>query len=311
MSALDMLNTIPFEMPPNSNTQSNPELTRIGWLDFRLPESWDQVESWYSYAWTDLRDLRSDNLPTMSSGLYPLIFVGLYLLTAAVGRLVVSRMKPYGKSNPEPGWIKPTMMLYNLFTVLLSAYMAYGLLTEILFNGVLWWGNTMDWTSGGNRALWFVYVYYMSKYVEFSDTLFMLLRRKPGQITFLHVYHHASMCGIWWVASRFGGGADNVSPPLLNCVVHVIMYSYYLITGMGIQVPPALKRGLTKLQLIQFGFAIWFAVMGWYSVVQRGVNYPRWMTELQMVYMSSLVLFFLNFYRQSYRKRPLSKPKRQ
>lgn len=45
------------------------------------------------------------------------------------------------------------------------------------------------------RVLWW---YYFSKLIEFLDTVFFVLRKKTSQITFLHVYHHASMFNIWW-----------------------------------------------------------------------------------------------------------------
>lgn len=45
------------------------------------------------------------------------------------------------------------------------------------------------------KVLWW---YYFSKLVEFLDTIFFVLRKKTNQITFLHVYHHASMFNIWW-----------------------------------------------------------------------------------------------------------------
>lgn len=45
------------------------------------------------------------------------------------------------------------------------------------------------------KVLWW---YYFSKLIEFLDTIFFVLRKKTSQITFLHVYHHASMFNIWW-----------------------------------------------------------------------------------------------------------------
>jgi hypothetical protein len=39
-------------------------------------------------------------------------------------------------------------------------------------------------------ALWW---YYISKIFEFFDTVLMVLRKKNNQISFLHVFHHASI----------------------------------------------------------------------------------------------------------------------
>lgn len=45
------------------------------------------------------------------------------------------------------------------------------------------------------NALWW---YYFSKLIEFMDTIFFVLRKNNHQISFLHIYHHASMLNIWW-----------------------------------------------------------------------------------------------------------------
>ncbi len=46
------------------------------------------------------------------------------------------------------------------------------------------------------NALWF---YYFSKAIEFLDTIFMVVRKRFTQITFLHVFHHFTMLIIWWI----------------------------------------------------------------------------------------------------------------
>ena len=55
------------------------------------------------------------------------------------------------------------------------------------------------------RALWW---YYISKLVEFLDTVFFILRKKDNQISFLHVYHHASMFPIWWIGVKWVPGGQ-------------------------------------------------------------------------------------------------------
>lgn len=45
------------------------------------------------------------------------------------------------------------------------------------------------------NVLWW---YYFSKLIEFMDTFFFILRKNNHQITFLHIYHHATMLNIWW-----------------------------------------------------------------------------------------------------------------
>ena len=41
--------------------------------------------------------------------------------------------------------------------------------------------------------------YYVSKFVEFTDTLFFVLRKKFSHVSNLHVIHHGIMpMSVWW-----------------------------------------------------------------------------------------------------------------
>ncbi|PVD23857.1 hypothetical protein C0Q70_17131 [Pomacea canaliculata] len=55
------------------------------------------------------------------------------------------------------------------------------------------------------RACW---LYYVSKYALLADTVFFILRKKNGQITFLHVYHHATMVINWWLGVAYVAGGQ-------------------------------------------------------------------------------------------------------
>ena len=48
-----------------------------------------------------------------------------------------------------------------------------------------------------------MYWYFFSKSIELLDTVLMVVRKKNNQITFLHVFHHASMLNIWWWVMMF------------------------------------------------------------------------------------------------------------
>ena len=53
-------------------------------------------------------------------------------------------------------------------------------------------------------VLWW---YFFSKAIELMDTVLMVARKKNNQITFLHVFHHATMLNIWWwVTTWIPGG---------------------------------------------------------------------------------------------------------
>jgi len=53
------------------------------------------------------------------------------------------------------------------------------------------------------------WVYYFSKYIELSETLLFILRKKFNQISFLHVYHHTSMLFVWWCGVKYVAGGQS------------------------------------------------------------------------------------------------------
>ena len=107
---------------------------------------------------------------------------------------------------------------------------------------------------------------------------------------------------------------------LLNSFVHVIMYTYYLLSAMGPKVQRYLwwKRYLTQLQIVrwtdialqywnnfqwfpqvQFVLIILHVTVGLYNQC----NFPRFLTYSVVIYCLTLIALFSNFYVQSYLRR--------
>lgn len=64
----------------------------------------------------------------------------------------------------------------------------------------------------------------MTQAYEFVDTLIMILKKNERQISFLHVYHHATtFFPCWWSVMNFAPGGDTYFTCVLNSGVHVIM----------------------------------------------------------------------------------------
>ena len=53
-----------------------------------------------------------------------------------------------------------------------------------------------------------LWVFYLSKVLDFFDTVFIIARGKWDQFSFLHVYHHFSIFLVYWAVSVYGA-----SPP--------------------------------------------------------------------------------------------------
>ena len=79
------------------------------------------------------------------------------------------------------------------------------------------------------------------------------MRKKHSHVSFLHVVHHGMMPINTWFASRFLGGGHSAVVPLLNTLVHILMYSYYMVSSMSPSYSKLIapwKRYLTIIQLV-------------------------------------------------------------
>ena len=63
--------------------------------------------------------------------------------------------------------------------------------------------------------------------MEYIDSLFMVLRRKNDQLSFLHCYHHLLMGWAWYAVVKYACGGDAYFGAIMNSFIHVVMYSYY------------------------------------------------------------------------------------
>jgi hypothetical protein len=77
--------------------------------------------------------------------------------------------------------LKETMIIYNAGQVLLNAWMVYRFIDALLFRGHPFIGDIDNVTSGATFA---VYIHYMDKYLEFFDTIFMVVRGRMDQVRF-------------------------------------------------------------------------------------------------------------------------------
>ncbi|KAL1248894.1 hypothetical protein QQF64_022212 [Cirrhinus molitorella] len=219
----------------------------------------------------------------------------IYLLTIYLGTKYMRNRPAYSLKN--------VLLLYNFSITMLSLYMLVELISSVWSAGYRLQCQGLHEAGEADirvaKVLWW---YYFSKLIEFLDTIFIVLRKKNNQISFLHVYHHASMFNIWWCVLNWIPCGQSFFGPTLNSFIHVLMYSYY-----GLSTIPSMhkylwwKRYLTQAQLVQFLLTISHTVSAW--VVPCG--FPLGCLKFQTFYMCTLVILFVNFYMQTYRKRKL------
>lgn len=226
---------------------------------------------------------------------YVLAATMLYILAVWIGPKIMRNRQPF-----DLWWF---IVPYNIGLVGLSLYMTIEIVLSCSAAGYkvmqpydvnVTPKNPLELRVA--KVLWW---YFFSKLIEFMDTILMILRKKDRQITFLHVFHHASMLNIWWWVMMYIPGGCSFFGSLLNCFVHVVMYAYY-----GLSAIPALhpylwwKKYITKMQLVQFVCIFFHST---YTII-AGVHFPAWGKYLLVGYTITLMILFGNFYVQTYKK---------
>jgi len=246
----------------------------------------------YLKIMVDLRDPRSDGWFLMGS-IWPT------LLLSASYYLIVRIVGPWFMSNREPYNLKYLLLCYNLFQSVFNSW---------LFYKVWWlWRDHYNWncqpvdysnSSIGLAALDVTWWYFISKFLDFFDSFFFVLRKKFSHLSTLHVVHHGGLPIAVWFGPKFVGGGHTTFCGFLNCGVHVVMYTYYFLSALGPRIQPYLwwKRYLTKLQMVQFIVFIIHALQPLFI----DCNYPKVYCWIILGHGCLYFLLFANFYIKSY-----------
>mmetsp|Transcript_26412 Transcript_26412/g.37184 ORF Transcript_26412/g.37184 Transcript_26412/m.37184 type:complete len:280 (-) Transcript_26412:43-882(-) len=189
--------------------------------------------------------------------------------------------------------LKFIRMIHNFFLTIINLYMVVEIFRQA-YNTTLTGPITRGEAGVGlARILW---VFYMSKIIEFFDTVIMILRKSYNQISLLHVYHHVSVFLIWWFNMTYYPGGEAWPSAWLNSFVHVWMYSYYFISTFGINV--FWKRYLTQLQISQLSF---FVIQGIWLFIKGDPEF-RFIGIMNGIYALTILVLFVQFYVQTYSK---------
>lgn len=229
-----------------------------------------------------------------------MIIINLYnyhfLCSMSFGYLVSIKCINLFMKNKSAYQLTYPMRLYNLLQILLNIYMVCGLynLPFLPENPNIFGINA----PYNNNIKYFLEFHYFSKYVDFIDTIIMAFRKKNRQISFLHVYHHISVCFIWGLLCNIGHNNGTAGfTALTNSIIHIIMYSHYLITSFGYNNP--FKKIITSCQMVQF---ILFMIHST-SVIIWEINFPKTIGLFQLIYSFHMLSLFSDFYLQNYYKK--------
>lgn len=223
-------------------------------------------------------------------------------IVATVGYLCFVYLGKKYMEDKEPYDIKNYMVAYNLYQALLNTWSIATTIGALRTAGMSIWGNQPDYTTNGYQISFLIWLHYNNKYVELLDTVFMVLRKKNKQISFLHCYHHTLLIWSWFCVLKLcAGGGDSYFGATVNSFIHVLMYSYYLCALLGIKVPRFIKSNLTKCQMLQF------CVCAAHSIWCITTGHQTKLACLQLFVMVNMLILFGNFYMKSYGKKKKAK----
>ncbi|KAH9363809.1 hypothetical protein HPB48_016642 [Haemaphysalis longicornis] len=160
------------------------------------------------------------------------------------------RLGPELMKNRRPLSIRPVVLAYNALNVFLSVYFFATMLQLTYLRGTVAGSNGLppyslfcegtDNSSNGIPFLNHLWLYMLTKIAEMMDTVFFVLLKKNSHISFLHVFHHSIAFSTVWLVVNNGITGQTAMFPVLNSVVHTVMYAYYGLSAL----PPSLRPNL-------------------------------------------------------------------
>ncbi|CAO2588709.1 Elongation of very long chain fatty acids protein 1 [Lemmus lemmus] len=207
----------------------------------------EAVVNWYQ-DFTKLADPRIQNYPLMGS---PLLITSI-LLTYVY---FILSLGPRIMANRKPFQLRGFMIVYNFSLVILSLYIVYEFLMSGWLSTYTWRCDPVDFSNSPealrvSRALgrrWH------STFPPLFSQVIFILRKKDGQVTFLHVFHHSVLPWSWWWGIKIAPGGMGSFHAMINSSVHVVMYLYYGLSALGPVAQPFLwwKKYMTAIQLVR------------------------------------------------------------
>ncbi|GLT96923.1 hypothetical protein SLE2022_145140 [Rubroshorea leprosula] len=212
----------------------------------------------------------------------------------------------YLLSQELPRWpplprrlLKSISAIHNFTILTLSLTMAVGCSLSIFsyspnFPYIICFPKST--TATGPLFFW-AYIFYLSKILEFMDTLLIILSNSIQRLTFLHVYHHTMVLTMCYIGLSSAQSCFPIGL-ITNCMVHVFMYSYYLLTSLGIR--PRWKRMVTDCQLLQFWSSFGFlALLLYFHFTGSGCS-GIWSWCFNIFFISTLLVLFTDFHTKTY-----------
>lgn len=247
----------------------------------------------HTFDWVPgVTPLSSINAPIIATIVY---ILGLYIVP------VILKDRPAYRLS---GWVAAHNLLLCVWSLIMFVAITYYIALWALRGGFFRIVCDPDeLLATGPHVFWY-YIFYISKYYEFLDTLLQLLRKK--QPILLHTYHHIITLWLVWVCldSKFSLQWSDI---IANAFVHIPMYYYYYLSERGGTI--WWKKYITRVQIVQFVLdmsvhILWFY---WTKVVGYNCSGTMWVFLFGNFVIMSFLLLFIKFYVDAYKKHKKTK----
>nr|AAL37626.1 long chain polyunsaturated fatty acid elongation enzyme [Isochrysis galbana]APW79686.1 elongation of fatty acids protein [synthetic construct] len=211
-----------------------------------------------------------------------------------------------GLVDEKKGAYRTSMIWYNVLLALFSALSFYVTATALGWDyGTGAWlrrqtGDTPQplfqcpspvWDS--KLFTWTAKAFYYSKYVEYLDTAWLVLKGK--RVSFLQAFHHFGAPWDVYLGIRLHNEGVWIFM-FFNSFIHTIMYTYYGLTAAGYKFKA--KPLITAMQICQF--------VGGFLLVWDYINVPCFNSDkgklfswaFNYAYVGSVFLLFCHFFYQ-------------
>ncbi|CAH2045625.1 unnamed protein product, partial [Iphiclides podalirius] len=249
----------------------------------------------YYYLNEEIAESMTQDWPLMRTPWPGLAILAIYLLA------VFRWLPDYMKNRPAYD-LRKTIAIYNVIQILYCFYVAY---QSLKLGWLKRYKIVCEPVGDGPESVeyaWKVcYTYFLIKIIDLLDTVFFVLRKKQNQVTFLHVYHHFGMVAVAWGMVKWVPGGHMTLLVPVNSVVHIVMYTYYLLTTWDESYKKSLwwKKHVTQIQIVQFTILlIHFFVL----VVANDCSIPRQPAYILIPQNLFMVILFGDFYYRTYVK---------
>ncbi|XP_014274711.1 very long chain fatty acid elongase AAEL008004 isoform X2 [Halyomorpha halys] len=239
---------------------------------------------------------------------FPKVFASLdhvlWILTAYFLFIMIGQRMMYKR---KPLKLTLIMPLYNFLQVMANIYLAQWVVKRCsaaygvfgVWNNICHpIGKYIDKKTQIDLVKLMMY-YYLNKVSDLMDTVFLILRKKQSQVTFLHLFHHSTMVVSSWITIAYFRENICIIFGLINMVVHFFMYTYYFLSSFGPKMQKYLfwKKLLTIMQLVQFMIMVALLLkMSIYNCRYDVVFWRIWIFNV-LIFMG----LFLNFYERTYK----------